>query len=139
MFERGNEEGEWQTGSVSTEQKGSLERLHKYLRHTLDDHECDVGVRGDSASGTFHVVFRQAFGLGKHQHSSDHCQRPLETHETHLIAPPTNCPRFRATIHKARYFPRAPAGASDMIVPASATYHSPLPVPVTKPPKIRYH
>lgn len=62
VFERGNEEGEWQTGSVSTEQKKSLERLHKYLRHTLDDHECDVGVRGDTASGTFHVVFRQAFG-----------------------------------------------------------------------------
>jgi hypothetical protein len=28
---------------------------------------------------------------------------------------------FRATIHKARYFPRAPLGARDMILPASAT------------------
>ena len=40
---------------------------------------------------------------------------------THLIAPPTSWPRFLATIHRAKYFPLAPLGASDMMLPASAT------------------
>ena len=55
-----------------------------------------------------------------------------------LIAPPTNCPKFLATIQPARYFPRAPEGARDMIVPLSATYHAPVPIPETKPPKMMY-
>ena len=59
--------------------------------------------------------------------------------KTHLIAPPTSCPRLRATIHRARYFPRAPAGASDMMIPDSATYQKPVPAPSMKPPKIRYY
>jgi len=55
-----------------------------------------------------------------------------------LIAPPTSCPKFLATIQKARYFPRAPEGARDMIVPLSATYHAPVPIPEIKPPKMMY-
>lgn len=58
---------------------------------------------------------------------------------TYLIAPPTNWPKFLATIHSARYFPRDPDGARDIMVPDSATYHVPVPMPVKKPPRMRYH
>ena len=56
-----------------------------------------------------------------------------------MIAPPTSCPRFRATIHNARYFPRAPEGASVIIAPASATYQQPVPTPAIAPLRIRYY
>lgn len=56
-----------------------------------------------------------------------------------FIAPPTSCPRLRATIQNARYFPRAPEGASDIIVPLSATYQQPVPMPEMKPPKMMYY
>jgi hypothetical protein len=58
--------------------------------------------------------------------------------KTYLIAPPTSCPKFRDTIHKAKYFPRAPEGASVMIAPASATYQHAVPIPLIAPLRIRY-
>lgn len=70
------------------------------------------------------------------------CQHRMQqtSYMTYLIPPPISWPRLRETIHKARYFPRAPVGEMDMIVPASATYQQPVPIPLTKAPKMRnYH
>ena len=56
-----------------------------------------------------------------------------------MIAPPTNCPRLRETIHSARYFPRAPDGASVIMAPASATYQQAVPIPPIAPLRMRYY
>lgn len=108
-----------------------------YSRKTLNDHESKVGVGSHSAAYTFLVILGQTIQIGLSVGIPKIVVTPYRRF-THLIAPPTSCPRFRETIHRARYFPRAPEGASVMIAPASATYQQAVPMPLMAPLRIKY-
>lgn len=111
--------------------------IWEHPRETLDDHKCNISIRRNSSVGTFLVILRKAVRKYLLVHLMEiSCFKDNAT--AYLIAPPTNCPRFRETIHNAKYFPRAPDGARVMMAPASATYQHAVPIPLIAPLRIKY-
>jgi hypothetical protein len=108
-----------------------------HSRETLNDHKGNVSIGRDTAADPFFVVLRQTVKSEMIRNSSTH-SLGFTSEKAYLIAPPTSCPRFRDTIHRARYFPRAPEGASVMMAPASATYQQAVPIPLIAPLRMRY-
>lgn len=109
--------------------------VRTYARHSIIKNAIYVsGVTPPTAPFTW---FFDKLQMGTHQYLF-RAPRLVEFGTTNFIAPPTSCPRLRETIHRAKYFPREPDGASDIIEPLSATYQQPVPMPVKKPPRIRY-
>lgn len=129
-MKRCDKEGKWQAKTVRTVFPADN---REDARHALNNDECDVGFGRYAAADTLKMVFGQAKSI-----LTCDIHRSGRARGLYLIAPPTSCPRFRDTIQKARYLPRDCDGARDIIVPASATYQVPVPMPENNPLRIRY-